>query len=70
MSEGGREAVRADDEIVPASEARRLEEKVRALERLLGRKTMEVEILKEALDLARSKKLTLRSNSSLLGDSR
>jgi transposase len=70
MSEGGREAVRADDEIVPASEARRLEEKVRALERLLGRKTMEVEILKEALDLAHSKKLTLRSNSSLLGDSR
>jgi transposase len=70
MSEGGREAVRADDEIVPASEARRLEEKVRALERLLGRKTMEVEILKEALDLARSKKLTLRSNSSLLDDSR
>ena len=70
MSEGGREAVRADDEIVPASEGRRLEEKVRALERLLGRKTMEVEILKEALDLARSKKLTLRSNSSLLDDSR
>ena len=53
MSEGGREAVRADDEVVPASEARRLEEKVRDLERLLGRKTMEVEILKEALDLAR-----------------
>jgi transposase len=43
MSEGGREAVRADDEVVPASEARRLEEKVRELERLLGRKTMEVE---------------------------
>ncbi len=56
MSEGGREAVRADDDVVPASEARRLEEKVRELERLLGRKTMEVEILKEALDLARSKK--------------
>ena len=31
MSEGGREAVRADDEVVPASEARRLEEKVREL---------------------------------------
>ena len=70
MSEGGREAVRADDEVVPASEARRLEEKVRELERLLGRKTMEVEILKEALDLARSKKLTLRSNSALPDDSR
>jgi transposase len=29
---------------------------VRELERLLGRKTMEVEILKEALDVARVKK--------------
>jgi transposase InsO family protein len=35
---------------------RRLEERVRDLERLLGRKTMENEILKEALDLARAKK--------------
>ena len=49
---------------MPASEARRLEDKVRELERLLGRKTMEVEILKEALDLARLKKQTLRLNSA------
>ena len=63
MSEGGREAVRADDEVVPVAEARRLEERVRDLERLLGRKTMEVEILKEALDLARSKKAIWRSSS-------
>jgi transposase len=55
MSEGGREAIRADDEVVPAAELRRLEERVRDLERLLGRKTMEVEILKEALELARAK---------------
>jgi putative transposase len=55
MSEGGREAVRADDEVVPAAELRRLEERVRDLERLLGRKTMENEILKEALDLAGKK---------------
>ena len=47
MSEGGKEAVRADDVVVPASEVRRLEERVRELERLLGRKTTEVEILKE-----------------------
>jgi hypothetical protein len=32
---------------------------VRDLERLLGRKTMENEILKEALDLARAKKSDL-----------
>ena len=41
----GREAVRADGEVVPAAELRRLEELVRDLERLLGRKTMENEIL-------------------------
>ena len=29
MSEGGREALRADDEVVPTAEARRHEEKVR-----------------------------------------
>ena len=36
MSEGGKEAVRADDEVVAAAEVRRLEERVRELERLLG----------------------------------
>ena len=64
MSEGGREAVRADDDVVPAAELRRLEERVRDLERLLGRTTMENEILKEALDLARAKKAILLSNSA------
>ena len=58
MGEGGKEAVRADDDVVAASAVRRLEERVRELERLLGRKTMEVEILKDALDLARAKKPT------------
>lgn len=69
MSEGGREVVRADDEVVPAAEARRLEERVRDLERLLGRKTLEIEILKEALELARSKKPTWRSGSVPKGSS-
>jgi transposase len=59
MSEGGKEAVRVDEVVVAASEVRRLEERVRELERLLGRKTMEVEILKEGLDLARVKKTDL-----------
>jgi transposase-like protein len=46
MSEGGKQAIRADEDVVPASEARKLEDRVRELERLLGRKTMEVEILR------------------------
>jgi len=70
MSEGGKEAVRVDEDVVAASEVRRLEERVRELERLLGRKTMEVEILKEALDLARVKKPTLLSRSQLPEDIR
>ena len=68
MSEGGKEAVRADEGVVATSEVRRLEERVRELERLLGRKTMEVEILKEALDLARAKKPTLLSRSQFPED--
>jgi transposase len=64
MADGGREAVRADDEVVSAAETRRLEERVRELERQLGRKTLEVEILKEALERARAKKPILLSSSA------
>lgn len=60
MLEGGATAVQADDEVVAAGRVRELEKRVRELERLLGRKTMENEILKEALDLASPKKLSLR----------
>jgi transposase len=56
MAEGGHAAVQADEDVVGASKVRDLERKVRELERLLGRKTMEVEILKEALEAARPKK--------------
>ena len=51
-------AVQADEDVVGASQVRELEKRVRDLERMLGKKTMEAEILKEALDLARPKKRT------------
>lgn len=60
MLEGGAAAVEADDDVVAAARVRELEKKVRDLERMLGRKTMEAEILKEALDLAAPKKPALR----------
>jgi transposase len=56
MLEGGFQAVQADEDVVGTSRVRELEKRVRDLERLLGRKTLEVEILKEALDAARAKK--------------
>lgn len=60
LTEGGAAAVGSDEPVVGSSEVRRLEERVRDLERLLGRKTMEVEILKEALAKSESKKPSLR----------
>ena len=55
MLEGGCEAVQADEDVVGTSKLRELEKRVRELEGLLGRKTVQVEILKEALDFARVK---------------
>ena len=63
MLEGGFQAVAADEDVVGASKVRDLEKRVRQLERLLGRKTLENEILKEALELARPKRPPLRLSS-------
>lgn len=60
MAEGGKVAVGADDAVVSAQEQRELKRRIRELERALGRKTLEVEILKEAIDVAREKKLISR----------
>jgi transposase len=61
MSDGGKVAVQADDKVVSISESKALKKRIRDLERLLGKKTMEAEILKEALEIAREKKLISRT---------
>jgi transposase len=59
--QGALTATRAEEEVVPASAFRAQQEQIRQLQRLLGKKTLEVEILREALDVATdSKKRTLR----------
>jgi transposase len=70
MLEGGSVAVVGDDDVTSNRTVRQLEDRVRELERQLGRKTLEVEILKEALDKARSKKPTLLAQSPLRDGSR
>jgi transposase len=70
MLEGGTTAVQADDDVVAVARVRELEKRVRDLECMLGRKTLEAEILKEALDLASPKKPVLRLNSFDKGGSR
>jgi transposase len=63
MLEGGRIAVTGDDSVTSNKTVREMESRIRELERQLGRKTLEVEILKEALDKSRSKKPTLLAQS-------
>ena len=58
MTEGGKEAVRVDDEVVGSAEVRALEKRVRELERVLGKKTLENEILREALKITQKKCMT------------
>ncbi|NVM42324.1 IS3 family transposase [Ochrobactrum intermedium] len=57
-SQGALVATAAEEEVVPASEYRALQAQVKELQRLLGKKTMEGEILKEALEIANGPKKT------------
>lgn len=52
----------SDEPVVGNSEVKKLEDRVRELERMLGRKTMEVEILREALSKADSKKTDIAAD--------
>ena len=70
MLEGGAVAVSEDDDVTSNRTVRQMEERIRELERQLGRKTLEAEILREALDKARSKKPTLLARSPLRDDFR
>lgn len=47
---GGEAAVKANEDVVPASDLKAAQLRIRELERALGRKTMEVEILQAARD--------------------
>ena len=60
MEEGALEGIRAEDGVVPKSQVKELERRIRELERILGRKTLENEILREAVKIGREKKLILR----------
>jgi len=68
--EGTMTSLGADEAVVPESEVKALKVRVRELERLLGKKTMEAEILKEAIEIAREKKLLSRSPLPRKDDSR
>lgn len=60
MQDGGLSAISSGGQVVPLSEVNALKQQVRELERLLGKKTMETEILRDALKIAHEKKLISR----------
>src|SRR5579863_1011108 len=58
VAQGSLTAAGSGEEVVPASDYRALQSQVRELHRLLGKKTLETEILKEALEARRGLKKT------------
>ena len=54
--EGNLAAVAAGEDVVPASELAAAIKQIKELQRLLGKKTIEVEILKEAVEYGQSRK--------------
>lgn len=64
MDEGSDKGLEAGERVVPESVVKQLEARIRELERALGKKTMQVEILEEAVKIAREKKLISGASSS------
>jgi transposase len=56
MQEGRLSAISADGPVVSDSAVKQLKHRIRELEHILGRKTLEIGILKEGVEISRSKK--------------
>ena len=66
--QGSLMAVGANETVVPASELQEAMRRIKQLEGALGRKTLENEILKEAVDFAKAKKMWIVRSPVLPGD--
>jgi transposase len=58
--EGSLMAINKKEDLVPASEVKQLKNQIKQLQQLLGKKTLQVEILQEAIEIGREKKLISR----------
>lgn len=54
--DGSLSAISSGEAVVPASELAEALKQIRELQRILGKKTMQVEVLQEAVEIARSRK--------------
>ena len=55
LSEGAETAVEANEKVVPASELKAAQGKIRELERIIGKQTVDLEILRAARDLVKKR---------------
>jgi transposase len=60
MESGALTGIKTEEELVPMSEVNKLKKRIKQLERVLGQKTMDNEILREAVRIGREKKLISR----------
>lgn len=60
MEDGGMKGISSQEEVIPKSQFKELEKRLKETERLLGRKTLENEILRETVKIAQEKKLISR----------
>lgn len=65
MEAGALTAIGSEEVVVPESEVKKLQERIKRLERLVGRLAEENDVLKEAVKIGREKKLI--SRKPLLG---
>ena len=61
MDDATESSLTRDEKLVPESDLKKAESRIRELERALGRATMKVEILEEAVKVGREKKLISRA---------
>mgnify|MGYP002388371968 CR=1 FL=1 len=58
MGEGALVGIKSEETVVPQTKYKQALDRIKRLERLLGQKTEEVEILKEAIKIGREKNLS------------
>ncbi|WP_148339230.1 IS3 family transposase [Aquicella siphonis] len=67
MESGALTGIKTEEELVPVSEVNDLKKRIKQLERVLGQKTMDIEILREAVKIGREKKLNLTATIARIG---
>ena len=60
MESGALTGIKSEEDVVPISEVNELKKRIKQLERILGQKTLDNEILREAVRIGREKKLISR----------